>query len=200
MNKKVLLFDLGGVLIDWDGISPIVDLTDGRFSHEEARRFWFESQWIAKFETDQCTPDEFSSGVISELGLSISPEAFIQHLVSWSRGPFPGVLEMLNNLRPNHTLACLTNNNRLYIDSLNKQYDLDKKFHYFFVSYQTGLMKPSKDAFENVIQEIGVSAHEVVYFDDNAECVEMAKQIGIKAYKVSGFKQVKECLTSLKLT
>lgn len=196
---KVILFDLGGVLVDWDGISPIVDLTGGRLSSEEARKFWFESQWVSKFETDKCTPGEFASGVISELGLSISPETFIQYFKSWNRGLFPGVSEMLNNLRPSYILACLTNNNKLYMDSLISRYELDRKFHYFFVSYRTGLMKPSKDAFENVLQEIDVLPFEVVYFDDNTECVEMANQTGLKAYKVSGIEQVEECLEFLKL-
>lgn len=197
---KVILFDIGGVLVDWDGVSPLIDLTGGRLSSEEARKFWFKSQWVSKFETDKCTPHEFAVGVISELGLSISPETFIQHFKSWDRGLFPGVSEMLNNLRPNHILACLSNNNRLYMDSLIERYELDKKFQYFFISYQTGLMKPSKNAFENVLQEIGVSPFEVVFFDDNIECVETAKQMGIKAYKVSGVEQITECLEFLKLT
>ena len=60
-------------------------------------------------------------------------------------------------------------------------------------------MKPSRAAFENVLQEIGVFPFEVVYFDDNAECVEMANQTGLKAYKISGIEQVEECLKFLEL-
>ena len=54
-----IVFDLGGVLIDWDGMTPLTRLTDGRLSLEAARRFWFESPWIARFETGHCSERQF---------------------------------------------------------------------------------------------------------------------------------------------
>jgi FMN phosphatase YigB (HAD superfamily) len=48
MNIKAILFDLGGVLVDWDGISPLIDLTDVTTTPEQARRFWLEFLWASK--------------------------------------------------------------------------------------------------------------------------------------------------------
>ena len=36
---KVIVFDLNGVLVDWDGISPLIALSKGTLSEEQSRRF-----------------------------------------------------------------------------------------------------------------------------------------------------------------
>ena len=82
MNKlsSVILFDLGGVLVEWDGIEPLKKLSGGRLTTEMARRFWLESPWVNKFETGRCRPHEFAVGVIEELGFLLSPMSFLNNL------------------------------------------------------------------------------------------------------------------------
>ena len=48
---RAILFDLGGVLVDWDGTTPLVEFTQGRLSREGARRFWLESPQVRRLET-----------------------------------------------------------------------------------------------------------------------------------------------------
>ncbi|MCK4804567.1 MAG: HAD family phosphatase, partial [Spirochaetes bacterium] len=57
---KVILFDLGGVLVDWDGKGPLVELSGGKLNKEEARRFWLESILVREFETGRLAPDQFA--------------------------------------------------------------------------------------------------------------------------------------------
>ena len=40
---EVILFDLGGVLVDWDGNAGLSNLIGEGFTEEDARRFWFLS-------------------------------------------------------------------------------------------------------------------------------------------------------------
>lgn len=196
---KVILFDLGGVLVEWDGIQPLIELTRGRLTRGAARRFWLESPWIKKFETGQCTPNEFASGVISELHLSLTPEEFLQDFISWDRGVYPGGYELLAALKSHYTLACLSNNNPLHINRLREKGALEPYFHHWFVSYQTGLMKPEKQAFERVLAVLGSAPENILYFDDNQECVETAKGLGLMAYQVLGLEAVKQILRSLEI-
>ncbi|MFC0336809.1 hypothetical protein SAMN05421848_2948 [Kushneria avicenniae] len=76
MAREILLFDVGGVLADWDGTTPLVTLTDGRLTREEARRFWLEFEPLAPFETGQSTCEGFLEAAVEALSLNMTPEAF----------------------------------------------------------------------------------------------------------------------------
>lgn len=52
-SVEILLFDLGGVLVHWDGIGSLRELTRARLSKEEARKFWLDSPAVRKFERGQ---------------------------------------------------------------------------------------------------------------------------------------------------
>ena len=69
---EVILFDLGGVLVEFTGIEPLVELSQRTLTAEEARRFWLQSFWITQFETGRCSSQDFASGVIRELKLHIT--------------------------------------------------------------------------------------------------------------------------------
>jgi putative hydrolase of the HAD superfamily len=200
MNKiEHIVFDLGGVLVDWDGVTPLIQLTDGRLSFEDARRFWFQSPWIAKFETNQCTDLEFAVGIIEELSLNLTPKEFIQEFLSWNNGMYPGCAKMLKQLRSRYALSCLTNNNPLYINDLAEHHGLNKMFDHLFISYQTGFLKPTKEAFENVLNKLNSSPDSILFFDDNVECVDSAKKLGLNTYQVFGVDEVINVLSELEL-
>ena len=75
---KILLFDFGGVLMDWRGQQGLLEITQEKLTAEEARKFWIASKSIKKLESAKCTPLEFAADTIQELGLDITPEAFLQ--------------------------------------------------------------------------------------------------------------------------
>ena len=194
-----IVFDLGGVLIDWDGVTPLNQLTEGRLSLEDARRFWFLSPWIARFEKNECTSKEFAEGIVEDLSLKLTPDEFIQEFLAWNKGFQSGCTTMLKRLRERYTLSCLTNNNTLYINDLTQNPGLKKKFDHLSISYQTGFLKPTSEAFEYVIDKLNSPPETILFFDDNIECVYTAKRKGLVAYQVKGCSQVVKVLTQLKL-
>jgi putative hydrolase of the HAD superfamily len=194
---KVMVFDLGGVLVDWIGTRPLFELAGGSFTEEHARRYWLTSPWVKRFETGRCTPDQFAAEVVSELGLPVSPKKFLVEFISWDRGLLPGAGDLLDALRSRFVLVCLSNNNELHWKPLWEDAGLDKKFHHLYISFQTGLSKPETEAFEQVINGLGYLPGEYLFFDDNVECVHTARSLGMKAYRVSGVEDVKKVLQSL---
>jgi glucose-1-phosphatase len=199
MNKlpSVLLFDLGGVLVDWDGIEPLKQLSGGRLTSDMARRFWLEFPWAKKFETGRCTPQEFAVGVIEELNLTLGVDDFLQQFVSWDRGLLPGAIGLLEKLRSQFLLVCLSNNNELHWAPLRDKAGLDKKFDYCFISYEIGVMKPDEEAFLHVLKKVGRKAEEFLFFDDNQECIETACKLGMSAFCVSGINGVESALKKM---
>ena len=95
MNSSVdiLVFDLGGVLVDWDGINPLVKLSNGKLDSEQARLFWMNTPWIAKLDTGACTPEAFSAAMADSLGLDMDAAEMTAQLDSWLQGAFPAPMK-----------------------------------------------------------------------------------------------------------
>ena len=72
---RVLLFDLGGVLVQWDGVDALQALCRGSLERESVRKFWIGSPWVQDFERGDCTEEQFANGVVTELNLSVSEAA-----------------------------------------------------------------------------------------------------------------------------
>jgi putative hydrolase of the HAD superfamily len=166
-------------------------------TQEDARRFWLESSWVRQFETGRCSPQAFASGIIDELQLAITPEEFLQEFCSWEKGPFPGALDLLESLKPRFLLVCLSNNNELHWQALCDHSELPGKFHHVYLSHEIGLMKPDQKIFEHVLADLDIQAGQMIFFDDNHECIETAQRLGIRAYHVQGIEEVSQVLLSL---
>jgi len=200
MQPGTLLFDVGGVLVDWDGIKPLQALSGGRLSSEAARRFWLESSWVVEFESGRCPADRFAAGVVEELVLPVSPGQFLEHFISWDRGLFPGAIDLLKKLKPGFVLACLSNNNALHWGALQRETGLQRLFHHCFISCEIGLMKPDLRAFEYVLDSLKTPAREIAFFDDNPECIAAARRTGMDAHLVRGVEQVKTALARINIS
>jgi len=174
----------------------LIALTEGRLTAEEARRFWLESDWVRRFETGRCSALEFGAGIVRELQVDLEPAAFLDEFVSWDRGPLPGSFELLGELRQHFILACLSNNNALHwnIPRLQK---LTACFHRRYASFEIGLIKPDRAAYEWVISDLGLEPGAIVFFDDNPECVVAAERVGIRGFVVKGPAMVREKLGGL---
>ncbi len=195
---RVLLFDLGGVLVEFDGITPLLELCAQRIDREAARRFWLMSPSVRRFETGQCGAEEFAAGAVRELGLSLAPKLFLERFVSWDRGPMEGAFNLLESLRGRFLLACLSNNNELHWRRLQEM-GLAARFDRCYLSQEIGLMKPDRAAYDHVVRDLGVSPGEILFFDDNIECVEAARQAGLTARQTRGVSEAQAALVSLGL-
>ena len=196
---KVIVFDLNGVLVDWDGISPLISLAEGTLSEEQARRFYLESPWVKKFDMGLCSKNDFAAGVVDELKLETSPEEFLEQFITWHGSIFPGLSKLLDRLRNRFILACLSNNNELHWKYLTEKTDLAEKFDHIFLSFEMGLIKPAKEAFEHVIHITGYFAEDILFLDDNQEHVATARGLGFQACRISGVDGVVSVLRSLKI-
>jgi putative hydrolase of the HAD superfamily len=194
---RVVLFDLGGVLVEWKGVSALVEMTHGAVDEEQARRYWMHSKWVRKFETGHCTPRRYADGVIADLGLPVEPDDFIREFESWDRGLLPGAAALLGVLKKRYVVACLSNNNELHWKKLLEEDGLASRFHHTYVSHETGLLKPDRRAFIHAIRDIGVKPQGFLFFDDNRECVRAAGKVGMHAYQVAGVGGVKDVLDAL---
>ena len=196
-NIDVLLFDLGGVLVDWDGTTPLVEHTGGRLSREAARTFWLTSPWVARQDLGQCTIEEFADGVIEELGLDYDRDAFIQAYISWVNGVYPGTHELLAKLKKNYRMATLTNNNAVHFSRIARDLELGRYFDEIYASHEIHMKKPDPEIYQYVTKKLGVSPERIAFFDDNPECLVPAREIGWKTFHTAGLAQLNTALQQL---
>ena len=180
----VLLFDLGGVLIDFAGFDELGRLLPGAPDRKEVRTRWIESTSVQTFERGKITPLQFALGVIRELRIDCGPDDFIAEFVGWARGPYPGAKSLLRRLRPTHKLACLSNSNELHTP-IHRQ-SIEQLFDHYYFSDEIGQVKPDPEIFDHVIRDLGVPPARIAFFDDTPVNIEAALTVGLNAFHVDG--------------
>jgi putative hydrolase of the HAD superfamily len=191
----VLLFDLGGVLIDFAGFNELSHLLPGGVSRDEVRARWISSPFVQRFERAEITPQQFANGVVRELQLDLSPDEFINSFIDWARGPYAGARALLSRLQSSHLLACLSNSNELHTPLHRRSMEplLDR----YYFSDELGLVKPDREVFEYVIRDLGVPPRRIAFFDDTAVNVEAAREAGMIAFEVDGMAELESQLQGL---
>ena len=191
---EIILFDLGGVLVELKGVPDMLAWTGNTLSVEEMWKAWLHSPSVRSFEKGNCTPEQFADGLIKEMNLPVGRDEFIDIFTYWPKGLFPGVPELIEKLKKRKKLACLSNTNALHWPRLMDEMGMEKMFEHCFASHEIGKLKPDRDSFEYVLESLGCKPSSVLFFDDNELNVESARDVGMVAYKVNGPKQIEEIL------
>jgi HAD superfamily hydrolase (TIGR01509 family) len=194
---RVLLFDVGGVLVQLSGVETMLGWLGHRVTVDELWRMWLQSASVRKFETGQIGADDFAVGVISEFGLAVDPRQFLESFISWPTALYPGTLEMLARIPPSYRRALLSNSNALHWPRVLGDMGLGPVFHSHFVSHLTGRIKPDSEAFEHAVASLGCLPQQVLFFDDNLVNVEAAQRFGMHAIRVQGAVEAERALTKL---
>jgi len=191
----VLLFDLGGVLIDFAGFEELSRLLPGGVNRGEVRARWISSPSVQRFERAEITPREFARGVVRELQLDLGPDEFITAFVAWARGLYPGARPLLDRVQDTYRLACLSNSNKLHTPIHRRSIEPLMDRYYF--SDELGLVKPDREVFTHVIRDLDVPPERIAFFDDTAINVVAARHVGMRAYEVDGIAELESQLQGL---
>jgi putative hydrolase of the HAD superfamily len=199
MPIDVILFDLGGVLIELDGVQTMLEWSKGVGSVDELWRRWLHSDTVRRFETGIIDADTFAHGVIREFGVSVGPAEFLHAFSGWPRAPFPGARELLAQLAPRYRLASVSNTNALHWDRFVADWALDAAFHYNFPSHRLGKLKPDRNYFQHVLDTVEMPPARVLFIDDNVINVDAAASLGLHARCASGVDGARTALADLGL-
>ena len=194
---EVLLFDLGGVLIDFAGFEELGQLVPDSPGRKEIRSRWIDSETVQRFERGHIGPDEFARRAIVEFQLQLSAEDFIRHFVEWARGPYPGATELLRGVHQTHRLAALSNSNELHTPIHRRS--LESVIDSFYFSDEIGHVKPDRAIFDHVVRDLAVPPERIAFFDDTTVNVEAARELGLNAHWVDGIDALRSQLQTLGL-
>jgi putative hydrolase of the HAD superfamily len=196
-----VVFDLTGVLLDFQGPDSLNRLSRGAIGRDTFMRFWSEAPCADAFYRGACSPLEFADGAVAAFGLTMSPTAFLDEFRSWLRGPYPGAFELLEQVRRRATVACLSNTNSVDVARFRDELDFDRRFDHCFFSNEIGHRKPDPAIYAHLLDRLGLSEHpeRVVFVDDSPACVDGARRAGMLAYETAGVAEVRARLDTLAL-
>jgi len=188
MQPAVLLFDLGGVLVENVGFDRFNALLPSPIPLDDLKTKWLASPAVRAFETGRCSPELFARNVVSDWQLPLTPEAFLDAFTYWPKGLYAGASELLASLRQRYVVACVSNSNEIHWQRFN---GFREHFDVALSSHVLGEVKPDPEFFLRALQECNATRGEVAFFDDSLANVDAARSLGIEAFHVNGFDEVR---------
>ena len=201
MSKiDTIIFDLGGVLIDWNPKYVYREVFDG----DEEKVDWFLNE-ICTMEWNV----EHDAGRSLKEGTELLVQQHPQY-EEWIRtyydrwtdmlgGPIKDTVSVLNELKKdnNYNLYALTNWSAELFPIALERYDFLQHFEGIVVSGAEKTRKPFAKIYEITLERYNITPQKAVFIDDNVDNVEAAIQLGIKGIHFTSAKQLKDDLTTL---
>ena len=195
----VILFDLGGVLIELAGVEKMLEWSRELDSVDELWRRWLHSDAVRRFETGRIGRAAFAQDIVAEFGIPVPPEEFLAAFTWWPRAVLPGAQALVAAVRSRYRVASVSNTNEIHWDRFTNDWALHDSFDHNFPSHLVGKLKPDAEYFAHVVEAMGVPANRVLFIDDNAINVAGAARVGLHAHRVLGVDGAHEALSALGL-
>ena len=196
-EKRIILFDLSGVLVELGGMSDFVKWTG--MKKEEIIPRWLKSSSARDLERGFINFDSFYSEFIDEWDASVTYQELFSAFELWVKRAMPGAIELLDELSGKYTLACLTNTNSVQWPIVQKTINANKYFKHQFVSNELGKVKPDPDIFQHVVKKLNVPKEHIVFFDDSEMNVKAAINEGIESFHVKSPEEARNVLKGMGL-
>lgn len=181
-----LLFDLGGVLMDWAGPRELPAFLSTPLDVDLRLRMAGCAATDA-FERGAIPPEAFAERFVRDWGVRLAPAEFLVRYLDWLRGLYPGSAALLAQLGTRYRLACLSNTNVLHWEHCEAMRWLQRTLDVALSSHELKLRKPDPAIFAAALARLDAPAHAVGYFDDLRANVDAAAAAGMQAHHVDGF-------------
>jgi glucose-1-phosphatase len=183
----VLLFDLGGVVIDCAEFTKILEWQNWTNRISDIEEKWESSETVERYRKGEISTKEFAETIIMELDLTVNISRFLREFRLLPKGFYPGADDLLKKLSSNYLIACISNTNEMHWNKLCSVNRLEKFFKFSFPSHLIHIVKPDDAAFACAISALKVNPEEIAFFDNRQENVDAALKAGMVAFKTDGF-------------
>lgn len=179
MKIKVVVFDLGKVLVDFDyGLAARRLAEKSSATSEQVRNVIDQSPLLFRYEGAQMTTQDFFAEVKAQIGFRGSFEEFA--------APFGDIFTELPEMIALHEeirarglpTFILSNTNDIAISHIRRRFPFFANFGGYVLSYECAALKPHARIYEITEQRTGCRGGEILFLDDKPENVESAAQRG----------------------
>jgi 2-haloacid dehalogenase len=195
-RRPAIVFDLGGVLIDWNPRHLYRKLID-----DEATMEWFLAEVChSAWNEEQDRGRTFAAAIDEAAALHPDHRSLIAaYFERWDEmlaGPIEGSVVILEELKDaGYELHALTNWSAETFPFARDRFAFLDWFESILVSADVGLIKPDPRIFELLLARIGRPPAACVYIDDNPKNVAAAAALGLDAIAFADAGQLRRDLT-----
>jgi 2-haloacid dehalogenase len=195
---QVVVFDLGGVLIDWNPRYLYRQLIEDEAAMELFLSEVCHGAWNEEQDRGRTFAAAVEEAVARHPGERALIEAYHHRWEEMLAGPIEGTVRILEELRDQgRELHALTNWSAEKFPIARERYAFLTWFGTILVSGEHGLIKPDPRIFELLLARIGHTAGECIYIDDNPINAAAAARLGFAAIRFESPDQLRHELVRL---
>jgi len=191
-----IIFDLGGVLIDWNP-----EYMYKKLITDQEQRNWFLNTICTADWNEQQDGGRLIQDANNEL-LQTYPDykdwilAYYERWEEMLNGPISGTVEIFKTIKENkkYNIYALTN---WSAETFPKALQLFDFLHWFdgrVVSGEEMTRKPFRDIYEIILSRFNLHPEKTLFIDDNLRNINAAQELGIQCIHFQSPEQLKEVL------
>ncbi len=182
---KNIVFDFGGVLMDWDPRYFFKTY----FNDDEKMEWFLKNIAVDEWNIEQDRGRTLKEG--TEILVKEHPEwekeirAYYDNWTTMLRSDIPKNVEILRKLEGKYHLYGLTNWSEETFPYALENYNFFKVFEdKIVVSGTEKLIKPDKEIFEVLLKRYDLKSEESIFIDDNVKNIATAKSLGFEVIHI----------------
>lgn len=198
---KNIIFDLGGVLIDWNP-----QYMYKKIFNDPDQCNWF----LENICTNDWNEQQDGGRLIKDANLELTTkypehkeniEAYYTRWEEMLNGPIEGTVNIFKELKDsnNYNIYALTN---WSAETFPRALELYNFLHWFdgrLVSGEENTRKPFKEIYDLILSRFNLIANETIFIDDNLRNIKAAEEVGIKSIHFINADQLKKDLSLLNI-
>lgn len=179
MAIKNIIFDMGGVLIDFDAKRSLSTHFDPKY-HNLINEKTFASQEWKLMDKGDYEVEEAIEIMCRDLPAELHDE--VSKMILDREGEMPPIKEMYPIVKALHEKGYkiyLLSNCPMWFDDFKKSVPAFDFFDGFIISARYNLIKPEKEIYEVLFREFSLKPEECFFVDDSPANIETSKTLGM---------------------
>jgi putative hydrolase of the HAD superfamily len=196
MTVRNVVFDVGGVLLEWNPPEVVARLYPDPVQQAVIRRQMFEHADWHEFDRGGLSEDEAAAHFANLTGLSLDETRALIHATRESLRPIPGTIALVEELSAKGAhLYLLSNMPTSTFAYLEQRFAFFGQFRQLVISGAILLIKPDPAIYKHLVEKTGIVPAESVFIDDVLKNVVAARESGLHAIQ---FRDPESCRAELR--
>ncbi|MEM9932649.1 MAG: HAD family phosphatase [Bacteroidota bacterium] len=202
MNKHPLIdtiiFDFGGVLMDWDPRYLYRKIFDSEEKIEWFLAYVCTSEWNHQQDAGRDLEEAIKLKQEEFPGYKAEIAAFYHRWIEMLGGPIEENVAILRSLAHGpYSLYGLTNWSHQTFPLVYEDYDFFNIFKGIIVSGAEKMAKPDREIFDLVVERYQLTAEKSLFIDDSQANIETAQALGFKTIHLTSHKSLAQELEDI---
>ena len=181
MRPTTVIFDLGGVLIEWDPRHMYRQLFDDPDEMESFLTEVTTAEWNARQDAGRPWAEAVELLVAEHPQRRELIEAFHRRWPEMLAGEIPGTVDVLADLRAAGVrLVALSNWSAELFPVARERFDFLAWFEGIVISGDVGVNKPDRRIFDHLAEQFGIEPAAALFIDDSSANVDAATALGFQ--------------------